>query len=118
MNLKRGDVALARFPHLAGARGKKRPVVVVQADVYIQKVRHVIVAEVTKNLALAKDPTHLLIDVTTPEGKATGLLQNSAVACLLVVSMNSDRIDPVIGKLSPAMLQQLDGCLKAALELS
>ena len=29
MNLKRGDVALARFPHAAGGRGKKRPVIVV-----------------------------------------------------------------------------------------
>jgi hypothetical protein len=37
--------------------------VVVQADVYIRKVRHVVVAEVTKNLAAAGDPAHLLIDV-------------------------------------------------------
>jgi mRNA-degrading endonuclease toxin of MazEF toxin-antitoxin module len=34
MNLNRGDAALARFPHAGGTRGKKRPVVVVQADVY------------------------------------------------------------------------------------
>jgi mRNA-degrading endonuclease toxin of MazEF toxin-antitoxin module len=31
MTLNRGDVGLVRFPHTAGARGKKRPVVVVQA---------------------------------------------------------------------------------------
>jgi hypothetical protein len=32
MNLKRGDVVNARFPHASGGRGKKRPVVVVQAE--------------------------------------------------------------------------------------
>ena len=54
MKLKRGDVGLARFPHLAGTRGKKRPVVVVQADAYNATVAHVIVAEVTSNLAAGR----------------------------------------------------------------
>ena len=31
MNVQRGDVLKARFPHASGERGKKRPVVVVQA---------------------------------------------------------------------------------------
>ena len=30
--MNRGDVVLVRFPHPSGARGKKRPAVVVQAD--------------------------------------------------------------------------------------
>jgi len=32
--MTRGDVVLVRFPHSSGARGKKRPAVVVQADGY------------------------------------------------------------------------------------
>ena len=47
MTLARGDVVLVRFPHTSGGRGKKRPVVVVQADTYNQTLRHVVVAEVT-----------------------------------------------------------------------
>jgi mRNA-degrading endonuclease toxin of MazEF toxin-antitoxin module len=35
--MNRGDVLLARFPHPSGGRGKKRPVVVVQADTYNQR---------------------------------------------------------------------------------
>jgi hypothetical protein len=31
MKIQRGDVLKARFPHASGGRGKKRPVVVVQA---------------------------------------------------------------------------------------
>ena len=36
MNFSRGDVAITRFPHAGGTRGKKRPVVVVQADPQMQ----------------------------------------------------------------------------------
>jgi mRNA interferase MazF len=69
MNLKRGDIALARFPHAAGARGKKRPVVVVQADAYNQKLRHVIVAEITTNRSAGLDPANLFVEVATPAVK-------------------------------------------------
>jgi len=117
MTLQRGDIGVARFPHTAGARGKKRPVVVVQADTYNGKVRSVIVAEVTTNLADANDPAYLLIDISTPDGKATGLLHNSVVSCLWLASVNADRLEPILGKLSDALLSKLDDCLRAALGL-
>jgi mRNA-degrading endonuclease toxin of MazEF toxin-antitoxin module len=111
-----GDIGLARFPHATGARGKKRPAVVVQADSYNSKVRHVLVAEITTNLASANDPAHLLIDISTPDGKTTGLLHDSVVSCLFL-SVNQDRIDPIIGRLSDALQQQLNHRLKAAMDL-
>lgn len=117
MNQTRGEIVLARFPHAAGGRGKKRPVVVVQSNVYNPKLRHVIVAEVTTNLALASDPANLPIVIATAEGQATGLAQDSVVTCLHLVTMSVDRIGKVIGKLSPGLLQKLDECLKAALGL-
>lgn len=117
MSLNRGDLGLARFPHAAGGRGKKRPVVVVQVDAYNHKLRHVIVAEVTTNISTVSDPANLLVEVSTPEGKATGLVQNSVVTCLHLVTMTEDRIRTTIGKLSASMLQDLDRCLKAALGL-
>lgn len=117
MNLARGDVALARFPHAAGGRGKKRPVVVVQADGYNRTLRHVIVAEVTSNLSVAFDAANLLIETATPDGQGTGLLQDSVVTCLHLITMSEDRVGRVIGKLSPVLLMKLDGCLKVALGL-
>jgi mRNA interferase MazF len=113
----RGDVGLARFPHASGGRGKKRPVVVVQADAYNATLRHVIVAEVTSNLAVATDPANLLIEVVTPDGAATGLVQDSVVTCLHLTTMSADRVERVIGRLSPALVVKLDACLKAALGL-
>jgi mRNA-degrading endonuclease toxin of MazEF toxin-antitoxin module len=73
MSLARGAVVLARFPHTAGGRGKKRPVVVIESDTYNQTIPHIVVAEVTSNLTNLNDPAHLHIEITTPDGAATGL---------------------------------------------
>jgi mRNA-degrading endonuclease toxin of MazEF toxin-antitoxin module len=115
--MKRGDVILVRFPHPSGVRGKRRPAVVVQSDSYAGAVSTLVVAEVTSNLTMAGDPACLFIDVGTPEGKGTGLLQNSAVSCLLLATVDANRVAQVLGSLSLAMEQKLNGCLKAALSL-
>jgi len=117
MKLNRGDVGLARFPHAAGGRGKKRPVLVVQSDSCNQKLRHFIVAEFTTNLAAASDPANLLVDIATPDGKATGLFQDSVINCLHLITMSEDRIGKVIGKLSAGLMLKVDDRLKTALGL-
>jgi mRNA interferase MazF len=116
--MKRGDVILVRFPHPSGIRGKKRPAVVVQSDAYLGAVGTIVVAQVTKNLSLSSDPACLLIDISTPEGKASGLVRDSVVSCLLLVTVYADTVAQTLGTLSPTMKQRLDDCLKAALGLS
>lgn len=98
--MNRGDVILVRFPHPSGARGKKRPAVVVQNDSY-RAISTLVVAEITKNLAMANDPACLSIDISTPEGQATGLLQNSVVSVL-----------------SNTMKHKFRDCLKVSLDLT
>jgi mRNA-degrading endonuclease toxin of MazEF toxin-antitoxin module len=116
--MNRGDVVLVRFPHPSGQRGKKRPAVLVQSDAYASVVNTIVVAEVTKNLAMKDDPACLFIDVSTPEGKATGLRQDSVVSSLVLVTVYHDRVDQVLGTLSPTLLQKFDDCLKVGLGLS
>jgi mRNA interferase MazF len=106
---------MTRFPHASGLRGKKRPALVVQADAYNVSVGHVLVAEITSNLAPAGDPAFVFIDIATPEGKASGLDQNSLVSGLFLATVFGDRIDRVIGTLSPGLMQKVNDCLKAAL---
>jgi mRNA interferase MazF len=115
--MKRGDVILVRFPHPSGLRGKKRPAVVVQSDAYTGAVSTVVVAEVTKNLTMASDLACVFIDTSTPEGKATGLIRDSVVSCLVLVTVYTDTVAQGLGALSPALMQELDGCLKVALGL-
>ena len=115
MNFQRGDVLKARFPHAGGGRGKKRPVVVVQADSYNQRLRHAVVAQVTANLDEKGDPAFLFVDAATPDGKAAGVDRDCLICCPLLSLMSEDLLTQKIGKLSAAMLAKLDDCLKAAL---
>jgi mRNA interferase MazF len=115
--MNRGDVILVRFPHPSGVRGKKRPAVVVQSDAYAGLVGTLVVAEITKNPMMGSDPACLFIDVNTSEGKATGLIRDSVVSCLVLATVYTDAVAQVLGTLSPNMKQKLDGCLKAALAL-
>ena len=115
--MNRGDVILVRFPHPSGLRGKKRPAVVVQSDAYAGTIGTLVVAEVTKNLTMASDPACLFIDTSTPEGRATGLVRDSVVSCLVLMTVYADTGTQVLGTLSPTMKPKLDDCLKAALGL-
>jgi mRNA-degrading endonuclease toxin of MazEF toxin-antitoxin module len=115
--MNRGDVILVRFPDPSGLRGKKRPAVIVQSDAYAGAVSTLVVAEVTKNLTMASDPACLFIDTNTPEGKATGLVRDSVVSCLVLVTVYADTVAQVVGSLSAAMKQKLNDCLRVALDL-
>lgn len=115
--MKRGDVIVVRFPHPSGQRGKKRPAVVVQSDAYANAVRTVVVAEVTKNLTMKNDPACLFIDLSTPEGKATGLLTDLVISSLVLDTVYTDTVAHILGSLSPALLKKLNDCLKVGLQL-
>jgi mRNA-degrading endonuclease toxin of MazEF toxin-antitoxin module len=91
--------------------------VVIQSDVYASTVRTIVVAEVTKNLTMKHDPACLFIDVSTPEGKATGLLVDSVVSSLVLDTVYTDTVAQVLGTLSPTLLPQLDDCLNVGLGL-
>src|SRR5262245_2704263 len=115
MNIERGNVISARFPHASGARGKKRPVVVVQANDQNQRLRHAVVAQLTTNLADSGNPACFVIEAGTPEGKAAGITQDSLFSGYLLSLMTEDRLQDVIGKLSDQDMRKVDDCLKAAL---
>jgi mRNA-degrading endonuclease toxin of MazEF toxin-antitoxin module len=115
--MNRGDVILVRFPHPSGLRGKKRPAVIVQSDDFAGTIKTLLVAEVTKNLTMTDNAACLFIDTTTPEGKATGLIRDSVVSCLVLMTIYIDSFEQKLGTLSPALRQRLDACLKAALGL-
>jgi mRNA-degrading endonuclease toxin of MazEF toxin-antitoxin module len=84
MNLERGHVINARFPHASGTRGKKRPVVLVQTDAYNRRLRHAVVVQLTTNLDDKDDPACFLIQAETPEGQAAGIIQDSIFSGYLI----------------------------------
>lgn len=115
--MNRGDVVLVRFPHPSGLRRKKRPAVIVQSDAYAGTVGTLVVAEITKNLAMANDPACLYIGASTPEARSAGIVRDSVVSCLVLVTIYADAVTRVLGSLSPALQQKINDCLKAALAI-
>jgi mRNA interferase MazF len=106
MILNRGDVLIALFPNADGSPPKPRPVVVIQSNHYNAKINNLIVAAITSNLTHASDPAAFLIDANTPEGKATGLRQNSIVSCINIATIEVTLIARKIGQVSVAMTQK------------
>lgn len=118
MKAKRGDVVLAVFPFATGTTAKKRPVLVIQADTYNQRMHNAVVAEITSNTQRANDPAHLFIDITTADGQTTGLIRDSLISCVNLATLHESRCEKIIGHLSSSLMAQVEQCLKAALELS
>ena len=77
-----------------------------------------ILALITKTTHRASlEPTQLLIDITTPVGKQTGLLHTSAVKCEHLITLHLNLVYRIVGYLPPALMQRIDACLKASLDL-
>lgn len=118
MSINRGDVVLARFPFTDASGAKRRPALVVQCDRNNHRLHDVILALITSNTSrAATEPTQLLIEIASPDGRRTGLLHDSAVKCEHLMTVHERWGERVIGQLSPAMMQQIDQCLRAALDL-
>jgi mRNA-degrading endonuclease toxin of MazEF toxin-antitoxin module len=115
---RRADVVIARFPFVGGAGFKVRPAVVVQCDRLNHKIDNTLIAMITSNTKLlGKEPAQFLIDPSTAEGASAGLAYASAVKCANLATIPQTDIVDTIGHLSDALKQQLNDCLKAALEL-
>jgi mRNA-degrading endonuclease toxin of MazEF toxin-antitoxin module len=61
MNVKRGDIVLADFPHATGTASKRRPVLIIQANYDNRRIHNIVVVLITGNLNNASDPAHHLI---------------------------------------------------------
>ena len=116
MSVQRGDVVLVYYPFTTSAGGKIRPALVVQSDHNNVRLHDTIIAAITSTThrALA-EPTRLLIDVTTSEGKQTGLIRTSALTCEHLRTISFNEIRRVIGTCPASLMMKVDYCLKASL---
>ena len=118
MRVKRGDIVLVPVPFTSGTGGKIRPALVVQADFNNSRLADTIVALVTSTThRAASEPTQFLIDISTTEGRQSGLLHTSAVKCEHIATLEHMLILRIIGSLPPSLMSQVDDCLKEALGL-
>jgi mRNA interferase MazF len=116
--VNRGDIVLVLLPYTDGSGGKLRPAVVVSADSLNQRSRDVVLVPITTNTSQAGiHPTQVLIDITTPDGQASGLLRTSIVRCERPATIHSSLIQRTVGRMPPTLMSQIEAALKIALML-
>ena len=72
---------------------------------------------ITSNISRAdREATQVLVDITTQDGRQTGLVHKSAVKCEnLYTKLQRDMRK--IGAMPPGLMQKVNDALKASLEL-
>ncbi len=111
---RRGEVVLVDYPYSDGG-SKIRPALVVQNDRDNARLAKTIIVMITGNLRRIGDPSHLLVDPSTPDGAGSGLNGRSLVSCNNVFTIDQTDIIRTLGRLPAAAMQKVNSCLKAAL---
>jgi mRNA interferase MazF len=118
MTVSRGDVVLVDVPFITRAGSKIRPMLVVQNDQNNQRMTNTILATITSNTSRSDEATQLLIDISTPDGQQSGLLQNSVVSTENLLTVRQSHIRRVIGRLPDSLLSGVNAALKVSLDLA
>ncbi len=119
LKVSHGDVVLLPISFVSGRGEKVRPAVVVQNDNLNARLNSTVVAIITStNVRAHAEPSQLFIDIGTPDGRQTGLLHDSTVKAEHLDTVDQRDIVRKIGKLAPNLMQQLERCVKAALDFS
>lgn len=115
MNCRRGDVVLVMFPDSNLRTPKRRPAVVVQADLLGTKLAQVILAMITRNMDRAGHRSRMILLADDENSKRSGLLMDSVVMPDNLATVHYSEIDRIIGRLSET--SELDDALRATLKL-
>lgn len=119
MKVQRGDVVLVNYPFASGAGSKVRPALVVQCDRNNARLDNTIIAQVTSRTKLSRsEPTQLFVEAASPAGRQAGLIGDSAISCENLYTVRQDSIIRRIGFLPSDMLDNIDNCLKASLDVT
>ena len=111
---KRGDVILVLYPNSHLQTAKRRPALIVQADNLQSGLSQVIVAMITGRTFRAHHPSRVLIQVNTPEGQQSGLLNDSVVMTDKLATIIETAIDRVLGTIA---MTQVEVALRPTLAL-
>lgn len=117
MNLQRGDVVLCQVPMPSTQlqEFKLRPAVIISAVRLNQILDDVMIVACTSNTNRSLTPTQYLI--TGDEISTAGIRVDSVVRCESIFTLNKQMIVRKLGSLSPEAMNEVNNCLRVALEL-
>jgi mRNA interferase MazF len=116
MKVNRGDIVLVDYPFSDRTGSKMPPALVVQSDALNHQIDDTILAAISRSTHRAS-ATQLHIDMSTPEGAASGPRQNSMIQCENLLTYDQRLIIASIGRLTVPHMRQIAACLRNALDL-
>jgi len=112
--MRRGEIWWAALPIPAASEpGYRRPLLIVQSDVFNQShIRTIITAVITSNLRLAGAPGNLLLPKEN-----SGLPKKSVVNVSQLVTVDKSFFTEKAGQLNPQVMKEVDEGIRLALSL-
>lgn len=114
MSVHRGEVVRVDWPYSDRTGSKVRPALVVQADALNGLIADTVLVLISQTQR-AVGMTEVKIDPTVESG--CGLRYSSVACCNNLLTIDQGLIVQAIGRVSPALMQQVDDQLKTALGL-
>jgi mRNA interferase MazF len=101
------------FGNRASKPGKRRPVLVIQADPYnASRLTTTLTAVITSNTGLAAMPGNVFVPAI-----ATGLPRDSVVNVTALVTLDKTHLEPPVGQLPASLMHEVDRGLRRVLGL-
>src|ERR1700722_13777790 len=113
-DVRRGGIWWADLPQPRGSEpGFRRPVLVVQANQFNEsRIRTVLVAVITGNIALASAPGNVLLP-----RRSSGLREDSVINVSQIVALDRSFLADHVGSISPQIQALVDNGLRMVLGL-
>src|SRR5688572_12026810 len=114
MVMQRGEIWWAELPPPSGSEpGYRRPILIVQADVFNQsRIQTIIAAVLTTNLRLAAAPGNI-----TLSSRETGLPKDSVANVSQIITVDKAFLSERVQQLSPRLMAQIEDGLRLVLGL-
>src|SRR5277367_836698 len=118
---RKGDVVLVSFPYTTDdgqIQTKRRPAVIISNDYNNGRLDDVLLVPLTSNISRStKEPTQVVITMTSPEGQQGGLRLDSVIDCTVIATIPKTLLVNKIGSFPQEVMERIDQCLMIALAI-
>ena len=118
---RKGDVVLVAFPYTTDdgtTQTKRRPAVIISNDYNNARLDDVLLVPLTSNVSRAtREPTQVVVEMNTPEGKAGGIRLDSVIDCTVIATIPKTLLVSKIGAFPNEVMERVDMCLMIALSI-
>lgn len=118
---RKGDVVLVAFPYTTDdgqTQTKRRPAVIISNDYNNARLDDVLLVPLTSNVTRAtREPTQVVVEMATPEGKAGGIRLDSVIDCTVIATIPKTLLVSKIGAFPNEVMERVDMCLMIALSI-